>query len=127
MSVRMRLAAVRKPAGRSRKSSTRVRRPCAAMRRSRATPEFNTGGLAQRRKRDRDYMRRWRAVATNLASEKRRADVCKWQKKLASMELPINDRTRCAYCRKKAAMLIDRLSVTPTGFREVRLGYCGNC
>jgi len=91
--------------------------------------DVNLVELAQHRKQNRDYMRRWRKSAANRAKEKRRSAGLSWQRKLerATQGPREGETPKCAYCHHESIMRIDRLRPTDTGFKKVELPYCGLC
>ncbi len=83
----------------------------------------------QRRRKNREYMRRWRTSPENRAKEKRRFAGMQWQRKLerATQQPREGEIRTCAYCRQESVMRIDRLRPTENGFKKVELPYCGHC
>jgi hypothetical protein len=89
----------------------------------------NLNELAQHRKQNRDYMRRWRTTAANRAKKKRRFAGLSWQRRLerATQGPREGEIPKCAYCHHESIVRIDRLRPTDTGFKKVELPYCGLC
>jgi hypothetical protein len=85
--------------------------------------------LGLQRKRNREYMRRWRTLPENRAKERLRHSGSEWQRRLTdAMEVRRDaEIRRCAYCHQSSVMMIQRLRATDNGFKKVDLPYCGHC
>jgi hypothetical protein len=96
------------------------------MRASATNEQATAASQEERRRQNREYMRRWRADAHHRRRELSRQQRWRLERKLRMARR----RTEkvCGYCHnRKAVTEMVRLMPAAIGFAKVKIGYCGEC
>ncbi len=85
--------------------------------------------IEEKRRRNREYMRRWRADPRNRDHERASRQRWHYERKLRAARR--DERPVCGLCHKRRPVCqVQRLLLVedhPGGFVEVRVPYCGQC
>ena len=85
-----------------------------------------TAAARERRLRNREYMRRWRADPLHRQSE--RIHSTNWRRGRNLQDPHHPGPTVCGFChRRRSRSVVPRLRPVETGFVEVQMPYCGLC
>jgi hypothetical protein len=89
--------------------------------------------LVRQRAQKRRYMRRWRAVPENRARERQagRKSLATRRSRMSLMRLDPGNavvaKPGCSYCGNPTVKVLKRLVAIESGYRMIRVAYCGFC
>lgn len=89
--------------------------------------------LERQRAQKRRYMRRWRAVPENRARERQaaRKSLAARRSEMSLIRLDpgtaVAAKPGCSYCGKPTVKVLKRLAAVESGYRMIRVAYCGIC